>query len=173
MAKCHLSGTFNVVTQASPTVGNTHCVYSKQMEAPILNELSVLEKKLKGESLSDSDIKTLWKLLEKLEGKLEKFWAYRICIIKTEGCTESFADVSDSRSYYRGPIKLYGHSKIFGNQTSLVVASTSTSKNDPNQTVIENNKDASKPNVQIFEVSSQMSATNRIRKELSVAQSHS
>ena len=67
-------------------------------------------------------------------------------------------DVSDSRSYYRDLIKQYGHSKNCGNQTSLV-ASTSSTKKDSNQAVIDKYKDASNAKGETVEVSSQKSAT--------------
>ena len=49
--------------------------------------------------------------------------------------------------------------------------STSSSKSVPNQTVIDNNEDASNIKGEAAEVSSLKSATNKSRKELSVAKS--
>ena len=81
-------------------------------------------------------------------------------------------DVSDRRRSYRDGIKQYEHSKDCGNQTFLVdVDFTSSSKCDPNQTAIDNNKDASKAKGETNKVSFQTSATNRSRKENIVAKS--
>ena len=91
--------------------------------------------------------------------------------MKTKACPQGFANFKKARSYYRNLIKQHGHNKDCGNQTSLV-ASTS-SKNDANQTVVVNNKDASNQTREVVEISSQRSATNRSGKKLSVAQSRS
>ena len=90
--------------------------------------------------------------------------------MKPEDCTQWFVNLGVSRSFYRDLIKQYGHSKGCRNIKSLVASGTS-SKNDPTQTVIENNKDASNSKRETFEVSSQKSATNRSRKELSIVNS--
>ena len=131
--------------------------------------MSTLEKKLKAENLSGSEKQTLCNQLEDLLGKLDKISAGGFRIIKPEDCTQDFVDVSDSRSYYQDLIRLYRYRKDCGNQTCLV-SSTSSSKNDPNQNVIDNNKDASNAK-EVVEVSSQNSAANRTRKELIVAMS--
>ena len=105
----------------------------------ISNEFSILEKGLKSENLCDSENQTLCNPLQQLEEKLDKDYAEWTQTKKPEDGTQGFVDLSDTRSYYRDLVKLYGHSMNCGNQTSLVT-STSSSKKDPNQSVIENNR---------------------------------
>ena len=58
-----------------------------------------------------------------------------------------------------------------GAQQGLWKPNVTSGKNIPNQTVMVNDEDASHSNGETVEVSSQNSATNRSRKELSVARS--
>ena len=137
----------------------------------IENELFKLERKWKTKNLSDSEKEILCNQAERLLEKLDEICAESFQIMKTEACPQGFANFKKTRSYYRNLIKQHGHNKDCGNQTSLV-ASTS-SKNDANQTVVVNNKDASNPTGEVVEISSQRSATNRSGEKLSVAQSRS
>ena len=109
--------------------------------APILIELSKLEKKLKEERLRNSGKQTLCNQLEELIEKLDVNYAKLIQIMKPEGCIEEFVDVN-------------------------LVASTWSSKYDPNQTVFDNNKDTSIAKRETVEFSSKKAATNRSIIEL-------
>ena len=91
--------------------------------------------------------------LEQLVDKLDEIYAESIRMIKPDDCTREFVEVIDSRSYYRDLINQYEYSKDCGNQTALVV-STSSIKCDPNQRVIDNNRDASNAIGENVEVSS-------------------
>ena len=83
---------------------------------------------------------------------------------KQEDCNKLFVNLSDSRSYYLGLIKLYGRSKDCGNQTSLV-SSTSAGDKDPNGTVIDTRNGAIENAEENVEVSSRHSATHGSRKK--------
>ena len=91
-------------------------------------------------------------------------------MIKPKDCTQEFVEVSDSRSCYREVIKQDWHSNDCGNPTSLI-ASTLGNENDPKQSVIEINDESSNAKGETAEVSSQNTATNRSRNELSVVKS--
>ena len=56
--------------------------------------------------------------------------------MKTETCSQGFANFSNDKSYYRTLIKQYWHNKDCGNQTSLV-SSTAAVEKDPKKTVID------------------------------------
>ena len=117
---------------------------------PIKDGLLKHEKKLNAENLSDSEKQILCNQAEGLE-KLDENCAESLRTMKTEDCSQAFANFSNGRSYYRNLIKQYGQNKHCGNQTSLV-ASTS-SKNDPNQTVVFKDTDASNPTGEVVEFS--------------------
>ena len=98
---------------------------------PIENEMSELEKKLKGEDLSEPEKQILCDRAERLLEKLDEVLAEVLQIIKTEACPHEFAGFINARSHYQDLIKQYRLSKDCGNQTSLV-STTSAGDKDPN-----------------------------------------
>ena len=127
---------------------------------PVLNELSILEKRLKAEKSNESEKETLCNQLKQLAEKLDEVYEELMRIIRSEDCTQGFLDLSDSRSYYRDLIKQYGHCKNCGNQTSLV-SSTSAGDKDPNETVIETRNGAIGSTQENVEVSFRHCATRK------------
>ena len=140
---------------------------------PIEKELVELEKKLKSENLSDSEKQILCDQAERFLEKLDEIYAEALQILKTENCSHGFANFSNVGSHYQDLIKQYRLSKDCGNQTSLVIT-TSTGDKDPNdETVIDTGNGAIENAEENAEASSKHSTTHGSRKQTSIANSRS
>ena len=85
---------------------------------PIENQL-LARKKLKSESLSDSEKQILCNQAKRLLEKLDEIFAESNQLMKTEACPQGFENFSNARSYYRDLIKQNRLSKDCGIQTTL------------------------------------------------------
>ena len=131
-------------------------------------EAAKLEEELGSENLDNSHKQALCSNLKHSVTMLDSSHAAIIQIVKSDITTDWLTNLRENKDYHRGQLKQNQRTAESGNQISLV-SSTSAGDKDPNETVVDTRHGAIENAEENVGVSSRHPATQRSRKQPSIA----